>query len=111
MVPDLFLVKNLLNDRVVFYWVNKKGKRVSPVQHTQPHAEDWWKTFVFSCYEGMERRKTIMDRRKCFKTRSIMDQRNKVATDPVGRRYTDHPIKISFNIYEKKIKEFVTSLH
>lgn len=111
MNADLFLVKNLHNDRVVFYWIDKKGKRVSPVQHTQSHAEDWWKTYAFAQYEGQERRKTIMDRRKCTKTRNIMDQRNKIATDPVGRRYTDHPIKVSFDLYDKKIKRIVTSLH
>lgn len=111
MPAGLFLVKNLHNERVIFYWVNKTGKRVSPLEHSQSTAEEWWKTFMFSQYNGAERRKTIVDRRACFTTRAIMDQRTQVATDPVGRRYTDHPIKIDINLYDKKIKQFVESIN
>lgn len=111
MATSLLLVKNLHQERVVFYWVSKLGKRVSPLKNTQELAEEWWKTFMFSTYEGQERRRTIIDRRKCFNTRTIMDQRTNIATDPVGRRITDHPLEVKFNLYDKKIKEFVTSIN
>ncbi|WP_420600646.1 hypothetical protein [Neptuniibacter sp.] len=111
MATNLFLVKNLHQERVVFYWVNKLGKRVSPLRSTQNLAEEWWKNHMFSSYAGQERRKTIIDRRKCFNTRTIMNQRTNIATDPVGRRITDHPFTVTFNLYNKKIQEFVTSIN
>ncbi|MGH1461556.1 MAG: hypothetical protein ACRBB6_05940 [Neptuniibacter sp.] len=111
MANDLFLVKNLHQDRVIYYWVNPKGKRLSPLHHTQATAEDWWKKFLFSKYTGVERRKTIVDRRNCGNTREIMNQRTNICTDPVGRRYTDHAVKIDYDLYDRKIKDFVASIN
>lgn len=111
MSADLLLVKNLHNGRVVFYWVNKQGKRVSSILHNQTAAEEWWKTYMFSQYEGIERRHSIADRRACSTTRSLIKERKNESDVNPGRRETDGPIKVDIDLYQKKIKETISDIN
>lgn len=107
----LYLVKNLYKDKVVFYWVNKeKGKKISPLLSSMLEAEDWWKRYIFSKYEGAERRSTVRDRRLCHSTRDVMKSRKGEKHISPGRRVTDQPIEVDIDLYQKKLKDELSDL-
>ncbi|MGH1462057.1 MAG: hypothetical protein ACRBB6_08475 [Neptuniibacter sp.] len=111
MLSGLLLVKNLYKERVIFYWVDTKGKRVSSVLHTQMAAEDWWKQYMFSQYEGEERRRSVLDRRECSTTRKLVKERKQLDTTEVGRRDTDVDLDVHIDLYQKKIREVISEIN
>lgn len=107
----LYLVKNLFKDKVVFYWVNKeKGKKISPLLNSMGEAEDWWKRYMYSMYEDVERRRAVKDRRLCHSTRDVMKTRKGQKHISPGRRATDIPIKVDIDLYDKKLKDELSDL-
>lgn len=108
MHAQLKLVKNFYKNRVVFYWVNLKGKKTSPLMPTFKSAEEWWLKFQFSLYEGDERRITIHDRRKDLGRRKEYESAiQALRTNPVGRRYTDQTeVEVEFDLFQEKIQQF-----
>ena len=110
MPEGLFLVKNLYKGNLVFYWVNNKGKKVSPLASNQAEAEDWWKSYMFSQYENAERRQVVRDRRSLHSTREIVQSRKGQSTISRGRRVTDQPISVDIDLFQKKLDEETSDL-
>ncbi|SIQ85792.1 hypothetical protein SAMN05421647_11013 [Marinobacterium stanieri] len=106
----MYLVKDLVEGRIVYYWVDEDGSTRSPLVATFALAEDWWKQFTFDRYEGPERRASVVDRRSNTEKRLRMDQSNRFASTNVqGRRETDRPVKVTFDLVQKRIKEMTGS--
>lgn len=110
MPCGLFLVKNFLKNTSVFYWVDGKGKKVSPILTNQPDAENWWKLHMFSQYEGKERRKSVRDRRNHHTTRDILKSRKGQKKISPGRRVTDQPISVDIDLFKKKLEKETAGL-
>ena len=53
--PFLYLIKDFLDLKVVFYWADNAGTALSPLFSCLTHAEEWWLRFNFECYDGVER--------------------------------------------------------
>lgn len=100
------LVKDLVSGRIVFYWMDEDGEVISEYHHSFLEAEEWWKTFMFSQFQGEERRRSICDRRQDSETRKKREFREKFhRTNPNGRRKTDVPISVDLDLSEEKIKQ------
>lgn len=98
------LVKDLLNSRIVFYWLNEKREKVSPHLHNLQEAEEWWKRFMFDLYPGEDRRRSIHDRRQDHDTRKQLELRERFnRSKPLGRRETDKPVQVEIDLLEEKI--------
>ncbi|GGB99408.1 hypothetical protein GCM10011352_27000 [Marinobacterium zhoushanense] len=102
----MYLVKDLIDCRIVFYWLDETGCEVSPELCTFQDAEEWWKALMFERYRGYERRKSIIDRRTDFEKRQRMDNSHRFASiNPYGRRVTDQPIKVDIDLAAEKLLE------
>ncbi len=102
----MYLVKDLVDGRIVYYWVDEEGEAQSPFLASLLLAEEWWKGFMFRQYQGTERRASVIDRRSHTEKRLRMDQSNRFAsTNGQGRRETDRPVKITFDLVQKRINE------
>jgi hypothetical protein len=100
------LVKDLVDGRIVFYWMDEKGTLISEYLHPLLEAEEWWKHFMFAQYEGEERRLSIYDRRQDLETRKRLELREKYnRTNPIGRRVTDVAIAVDLDLSKEKIDE------
>lgn len=99
------LVKDLVDSRIVFYWIDETDKRLSPDHATFQLAQEWWKSYMFSRYEGDERRKSIIDRRSdAEKRRRMEEQSNLSSISPYGRRHTDTPVEVDIDLVAEKLK-------
>ncbi|WP_299183401.1 hypothetical protein [uncultured Neptuniibacter sp.] len=102
------LVKDLNENGIVFYWIDDSGEQISPDLYCLIVAEEWWKTYLFSQYEGAERRKSIIDRRHDLEKRKMMERNHKFSRqNPQGRRKTDQPIKVDIDLVKEKLEEFL----
>ena len=100
------LVKDLCEKGVVLYWAEGKRK-VSPYLHTLIDAEERWKKYQFSSYQGPETRKTIYDRRSNTEMRKQFELNGRyIPPKPNGRRMTDQPVLVSVDLFEEKVKGF-----
>ncbi len=100
------LVKDLIDGRIVFYWMDDSESIISEYLHSLVEAEEWWKTFVFAQYKGKERRRSIHDRRQDIDTRHKREFREHFnRTNPHGRRKTDVPLTVDLDLSEEKIKQ------
>jgi len=100
------LVKDLIDGRIVFYWMVDNGDVVSDYLHSFIEAEEWWKTYVFSQYTGEEKRSSICDRRQDLETRKKREYREKYnRSNPAGRRVTDVSVSVHLDLVEEKIKQ------
>lgn len=100
------LVKDLCDEGIVLYWI-EDNHQISPLLHTMIEAEEWWKKFQFSRYQGEERRKTIYDRRSNMAMRKHFELNGRyVQPRPHGRRVTDQPVFVSIDHFENKMKGF-----
>jgi hypothetical protein len=109
MEVDMQLVKDLIEGRIVFYWMDEHGEVVSEFLHSFIEAEEWWKTFMFSQYSGEERRQSICDRRQDAETRKKLEFREKYnRTNPIGRRVTDVPVTVDLDLSKEKIEQLYT---
>jgi hypothetical protein len=98
------LVKDLLEGRIVFYWLFEDGIQVSHHLHTLQEAEEWWKEFMFAQYEGNNRRRSIHDRRKNHDHRKQLELIERYGrSNPLGRRETDSPIRVDIDLFQEKI--------
>ncbi|MGH1463181.1 MAG: hypothetical protein ACRBB6_14220 [Neptuniibacter sp.] len=102
------LVKDLYQDRVVYYWVKDEEalERVSPDLHCLVEAEEWWKNWMFASYQGEERRRSIHDRRTDREKRNHLELRLKVnRTAPMGRRVTDKGVSVDIDLATEKLEQ------
>ncbi|WP_415903238.1 hypothetical protein ACMXYR_05680 [Neptuniibacter sp. QD29_5] len=100
------LVKDFINYEIVFYWADESLTPCSPHLHSITAAEEWWKKYLFSQYQGPERRKSIVDRRSNHDKRNSMDKNQYSRSNPLGRRESDKPVKVEIDLFQEKIKEF-----
>lgn len=106
MEVDVKLIKDLIEGRIVFYWMDENGEVVSTYLHSFIEAEEWWKMFMFSQYSGEERRQSICDRRQDMDTRRKLEFREKFnRTNPTGRRVTDIPVTVDLDLSKEKIEQ------
>ena len=100
------LVKDLSDIDIVFYWIDEAGEIVSPQLYSLPVAEEWYKRFVFSLYDGRERRRSIVDRRSNDDRRKNMDRNQRFGRrNPAGRRAADKPVYVSIDLTKDKLKQ------
>jgi hypothetical protein len=100
------LVKDLVDNRIVYYWAGQYEKRASEFFATYLDARQWWVARVFSQYDGRERRASTIDRR------SDADKLNRAFSsdvearrqNPYGRRVTDLPVPVSIDYVPLKTK-------
>jgi len=98
------LVKDLVDGRIVFYWIDTSGTKLSPDHATFQLAQEWWKHYLFSRYDGEERRKSIIDRRSDADKRRRMDKSEKLSSiSPYGRRRTDIPVAVDIDLVAERL--------
>ena len=99
------LIKDLNDIEIIFYWTDDSGQMLSPALHSLPLAEEWYKNFLFSTYEGKERRHSIIDRRSNEERRTKMDRNQRFGRrNPTGRRASDKPISVTLDLTKEKLK-------
>jgi hypothetical protein len=99
------LIKDLTSEGVVLYWTGSKARKLSPDFHSVNEAEEWWRSYHFSQYDGVERRASIDDRRQDLGKRNSLDNQNCFfRPNPNGRRVTDKPIKVDVDLSVLKLK-------
>lgn len=102
---QLKLVKDFRDFRLVYYWINPlKKKIISPLMPTLLHAAEWRAEYITSAYTGAERRQNKTDRRYADSNDTVGESRNNRG----GRRITDNPVSIDYDISVKKIAELST---
>ncbi len=104
------LVKDLSDSgSIVFYWTyDEAGEAISPELKTLQLADEWRKNYLFSQYEGMERRQSIIDRRKNGDKRKKMEKNYKSSRqNPQGRRESDQTVNVDIDLFQEKIKAFL----
>ncbi|GGB99401.1 hypothetical protein GCM10011352_26990 [Marinobacterium zhoushanense] len=100
----MYLIKDLLDGRIVYYWLNEVDHQISPHLSTLQHAEEWWKAYKFARYEGDERRASVIDRRSNTEKRRRMESSNRYTSiNPYGRRATDIPVKVHRDLVPEKL--------
>lgn len=100
------LVKDLVDSRIVLYWIADSGEQLSAHLASLSQAEEWWKAYMFSRYEGDERRKSVIDRRSNFEKRRRIEQSNDLLSiSPYGRRRTDIPIAVDVDLVLDKLSD------
>ncbi len=105
-INNMQLIKDLRDEGVVLFWVEDE-RQVSPFLHTLVDAEEWWKKYQFSQYQGQERRKTIYDRRSNTEMRKQFELNGRyIPPRPNGRRSSDQPVFIALDLFEEKMKGF-----
>lgn len=102
------LVKDIIEGRIVYYWVvdAQSMERISPCHHCIIESEEWWRAYMFSLYSGEERRRSIHDRRKDHEQRRHLELREKYNRKaPVGRRITDHGVRVEIDLAAEKLEQ------
>ena len=100
------LVKNMHEDRIVYYWCDDAGKRVSPLLANKALADEWRRQTMHENYAGKERRSSSLDRRLYQHKREQHQGNTKVS--PLfsqGRRTTDKPVKVEHDLAKAKLEE------
>lgn len=97
------LVKDFKSHKITFYWLDSKSNKISPFLPSIDLAKEWIINHHFCAYEGPERRKAQIDRRRFEK----QDPFNIRSPYSHGRRITDRPIKVDINLADKKIRELI----
>jgi len=106
-LPILYLIKDFVDQKIVLYWIDEGGHILSPMFMALSTAKEWWLEYNFSNYYGVERRKSIVDRRRLYSQRTREDQSRHIpSAQPEGRRYTDIDIKIDRDISRVKMLQF-----
>jgi len=110
--PEFRLVKDFFDGVFVFYWFNPVTKqRASVYCHTQDEAGEWWLTYHFNQYDGIERRKSIIDRRSLHGKRDARSRGHNFVTEaPDGRRRTDVPIKVDRDVSARRLKDYIVQM-
>ncbi|MGB0204674.1 MAG: hypothetical protein ACPF9K_06450 [Neptuniibacter sp.] len=98
------LVKDFHKEKIIFYWIDKNKKRISPPLPSLNHAKDWLIAEQFASYEGNERREPKVDRRRTGKFEANCRRKHQEN----GRRIPDKPIKVDINIADKKIEAMLS---
>ncbi len=100
----LRLVRDLIDFRITFYWIDSQNQTISPLLETLAGAREWFVRYQFAAYPGQERRASHLDRRKSQHTSSFQNTR-RYQRDPNshGRRITDQPVHIAIDHATMKI--------
>ncbi|MBV1789035.1 hypothetical protein KQ940_13335 [Marinobacterium sp. D7] len=100
----MYLIKDLQEGRIVYYWLDADDRLISPHLSTIQHAEEWWKLYSFARYDGDERRSSVIDRRSNTEKRRRMESANRYTSiNPYGRRTTDIPVKVHRDLVPEKM--------
>jgi len=98
------LVKDLIDSRIVLYWTADSGKQLSTYLASLNQAEEWWKAYMFSRYDGDERRQSVLDRRTNFEKRKRIARSNEpIPVSAYGRRRTDIPVSVDVDLVADKV--------
>lgn len=101
------LVKDLNPSGIVYFWINDLSEQISPDIPTFQLAEEWRTRFIFSQYEGNERRTSVIDRRKDQDQRLNVDRSLDASrSKPEGRREADSKIQIDIDLAVEKLKVY-----
>lgn len=98
----LYLVKDFEDFNFIFYWVDEESHRISQDFPTLEHAKEWFIRYYHEQYQGPERRKRMMDRRKDFRKG---EQQFRQIHPSVGRRVTDKAIEVDIDLAKEKLTQ------
>ncbi|WP_415885067.1 hypothetical protein ACMXYO_10480 [Neptuniibacter sp. QD37_6] len=103
----LNLIKDLDNLKIVYYWACPNQGKVSPNLPTLLHASEWFISHNTAKYTGIERRKTMVDRRKqeSAAVTAEMDLVYSRRLKPEGRRITDKELTIDLDLTLDKLSK------
>lgn len=105
--PILYLIKDFIDQKIVFYWADADDKPQSPYFNNMTQVEEWWLKFNFSLYKGEERRGSFVDRRRLHSQRNAEHRSRQIPSQtPDGRRYTDIEIKVDKDVSRVKLLQF-----
>ena len=103
----MLLIKDFVDEKIVYYWADESEIQASPNFSNIEGAEEWWIAENFAAHEGVERRKSLHDRRKLHANRTAEARSRHIPSmNPDGRRYTDEPIKLHKDKSRVKILQF-----
>ena len=105
---DMTLVKDMQNDRIVYYWSDKQGQQFSPLLASVQLADEWRRQYLHDAYEGRQRRTSSIDRRRYLHKRDMHQGRGNVS--PLfsgGRRATDKEAKVAQDLASEKLQAWV----
>ncbi len=105
---DMTLVKDMQNDRIVYYWTDKQHQQISPLLASIPLADEWRTQYLHEAYEGRQRRTSSIDRRRYRHKRDMHQGRGNVS--PLfsgGRRATDKEAKVTQDLAGEKLQALI----
>lgn len=105
---DMRLVKDMLDDRIVYYWTDPQQQPLSPPLASITLAEEWRDDYLNDVYEGQQRRASSIDRRRYLHKRDMHQGRGNVS--PLfsgGRRATDKQTRVNQDLAQAKLQAFM----
>lgn len=102
---DMTLVKDMQDHRIIYYWINQSSEVISPFLVSLERADEWRRDFLNNMYEGHQRRRSSIDRRRYQHKRDIHSRQGNVAAlFQSGRRSTDRPARVGKDLAAEKLK-------
>ena len=102
---DMTLVKDMHEDRIVYFWTDASNQILSPLLASVPLAHEWRLQYLNDRYEGQQRRASSIDRRRHQHKRDMHQGRGNVSPlFNIGRRATDKPAKVAVDLAKDKLQ-------
>lgn len=102
---DMTLVKDMQEDRIVYYWTDTTNQKLSPLLASITLADEWRLQYLNDNYEGQQRRSSSIDRRRHQHKRDMHQGRGNVSPlFNIGRRATDKQAKVAKDLAKDKLQ-------
>lgn len=102
---DMRLVKDMQEDRIVYFWTDASNQILSPLLASVPLADEWRVQYLNDNYEGQQRRSSSIDRRRHQHKRDMHQGRGNVSPlFNIGRRATDKQAKVALDLAKDKLQ-------
>lgn len=102
---DMTLVKDMQEDRIVYYWTDTSNQKLSPLLASITLADEWRLQYLNDNYEGQQRRSSSIDRRRHQHERDMYQGRGNVSPlFNIGRRATDKQAKVAKDLATEKLQ-------
>lgn len=100
------LVKDMQEHRIVYYWTDTNGEPISPTLASLAQADEWRLEYLNTNYEGYQKRRSFIDRRRHQHKRDLHPRQANVA--PLfqsGRRATDKQARVAKDLAAEKLQQ------
>ncbi len=101
----MHLVKDLHEQRIVYYWIDEQETQISPFLASIPLAEEWRNLYLHKQYQGWDRRRSHIDRRRLVHKRDQASAQHAISNPAKGRRSSDKPIKVDIDLAKSKLEK------